>query len=198
MKSWQGPALYFYNNGIFKEQDFKNISSIGQGSKLDNLLSTGRFGLGFNSVYHITDVPTFVSGENLVIFDPHVSYLPRISHANPGLKMKFVNSNLRQQFPDQFEPYLQYGCDLENYYNGTLFRFPLRSSETAKDSQIKNSMYNREDIDKLFQSLCSQAASLLLFLKNIRKISVLRIGADGNKEVKYIQHGFYILDCIFH
>ena len=32
---------------------------------------SGRFGLGFNCVYHFTDVPSFVSGDYLVTFDPH-------------------------------------------------------------------------------------------------------------------------------
>lgn len=30
-------------------------------------LQTGRFGIGFNSVYHITDLPSFVTGRHLVI-----------------------------------------------------------------------------------------------------------------------------------
>ena len=33
---------------------------------------TGQFGLGFNSVYHVTDTPMFVSGADFVVFDPHV------------------------------------------------------------------------------------------------------------------------------
>jgi hypothetical protein len=35
-----------------------------------------RFGLGFNAVYHLTDLPSFVSGQHLVLFDPHAKYLP--------------------------------------------------------------------------------------------------------------------------
>jgi sacsin len=40
------------------------------------LSRTGQFGLGFNSCYHITDVPQFLSGRHAVIFDPHRAYLP--------------------------------------------------------------------------------------------------------------------------
>lgn len=39
-------------------------------------LSACRFGLGFNAVYHLTDLPSFVSGQHLVLFDPHAKYLP--------------------------------------------------------------------------------------------------------------------------
>lgn len=51
MAPWQGPALYFYNDAQFSAADFSNIARIGQASKLDKVLSTGRFGLGFNATY---------------------------------------------------------------------------------------------------------------------------------------------------
>jgi len=128
MDVWQGQALYLYNNAVFKEKDFLNIASIGQGSKLDNLLSTGRFSLGFNSVYHWTDVPSFVSGDHVVIFDPHTCYLP---YSNPGLKIKFTASSVVNQFPDQFAPYRHFGCDLSRRYPGTLFRSGLVARSCA-------------------------------------------------------------------
>ena len=37
---------------------------------------TGRFGLGFNTVYGLTDTPQLVSGDSLVVFDPHCSAVP--------------------------------------------------------------------------------------------------------------------------
>jgi sacsin len=50
MAEWQGPALYVYNDAVFSDEDFVNLSQIGQGSKLDKMAATGRFGLGFNAV----------------------------------------------------------------------------------------------------------------------------------------------------
>jgi len=82
MADWQGPALYVYNNEVFKEKDFVNLAKIGQGSKLDRLTATGRFGLGFNAVYHFTDLPSFISGDHLVMFDPHTGY---VSYATASL-----------------------------------------------------------------------------------------------------------------
>lgn len=40
--------------------------------------------LGFNATYHLTDVPSFVSGEHLVQFDPSAKYLPGVNLAQPG------------------------------------------------------------------------------------------------------------------
>lgn len=37
-----------------------------------------------SAVYHLTDVPSFVSGDYLVIFDPHASHLPGVSPSHPG------------------------------------------------------------------------------------------------------------------
>lgn len=42
------------------------------------------YALHFAQVYHLTDVPSFVSGEFLVLFDPHACYLPGVSTAQPG------------------------------------------------------------------------------------------------------------------
>lgn len=42
----------------------------------------------FNAVYHFTDLPSFVSGEHLVMFDPHTKYVPGATHVQPGIKVR--------------------------------------------------------------------------------------------------------------
>ena len=54
MKTWQGPAMYFWNDATFTPHDFQNLSRLGQGSKMGKTGAVGRFGLGFNSCYHLT------------------------------------------------------------------------------------------------------------------------------------------------
>jgi len=54
MANAQGPALLFYNDSIFSENDFKALIKLGSGSKKDSKEKIGKFGLGFNSVYNIT------------------------------------------------------------------------------------------------------------------------------------------------
>jgi sacsin len=132
MAPLQGPALLVTNDAKFSEADFRSLASIGQGSKLDKLTATGRFGLGFNSVYHVTDTPSLVSGESLIIFDPHTTFVPGATLSQPGLRMKFHGSSLRKTFPDQFIPFEFFGCDMSSAYNGTLFRFPLRTGSQAR------------------------------------------------------------------
>jgi hypothetical protein len=41
--------------------------------------------LGFSSTYHLTDTPTFVSGDHLVVFDPHCNFAPGANISQPGM-----------------------------------------------------------------------------------------------------------------
>ncbi|KAL9324800.1 hypothetical protein ACSQ67_005445 [Phaseolus vulgaris] len=172
MADWQGPALYCFNDSVFSPQDLYAISRIGQESKLEKAFAIGRFGLGFNCVYHFTDIPMFVSGENIVMFDPHASNLPGISPSHPGLRIKFVGRQILEQFPDQFSPMLHFGCDLQHPFPGTLFRFPLRTAGVASRSQIKKEIYTPEDVRSLFASFSEVVSETLLFLRNVKSISI--------------------------
>ena len=71
-----------------------------------------------------------------VLFDPHCSFLPSVSSANPGKRIRFVRSAVLDTYRDQFEPYIAFGCDMRSHYGGTLFRFPLRSPSLAEQSRI--------------------------------------------------------------
>ncbi|KAJ4822812.1 hypothetical protein Tsubulata_015814 [Turnera subulata] len=186
MADWQGPALYCFNDSVFTPQDLYAISRIGQESKLEKPFAIGRFGLGFNCVYHFTDVPTFVSGENIVMFDPHASNLPGISPSHPGLRIKFVGRKILEQFPDQFSPFLHFGCDLQSAFPGTLFRFPLRGSAAAQRSLIKKEGYTPEDVMSLFTSFTGVVSETLLFLRNVKSISIFV--KEGNGYEMHLLH----------
>ena len=53
---FQGPALYCYNNAEFTDEDWEGLQRLMRSNKHDNPLKVGRFGIGFNSVYHITGI----------------------------------------------------------------------------------------------------------------------------------------------
>lgn len=92
----------------------------------------------FNSVYNYTDLPSFISGKYLVLFDPHVRFLPNISLANPGLKIDISRQGIMEKFPDQFKPYQCLGHNLyrRDGFDGTLFRVPLRRD--LADSELSS------------------------------------------------------------
>jgi len=54
LAQFQGPALYAQNNALFEEGDWENLERLMRSSKKDDPLKVGRFGIGFNSVYHMT------------------------------------------------------------------------------------------------------------------------------------------------
>ena len=56
---FKGPALLAYNDAKFSNTDWKSIQKPQQSEKRNDPLKVGKFGIGFNSVYHIT-------GEHLV------------------------------------------------------------------------------------------------------------------------------------
>ena len=182
----QGPSLLLYNNSTFSEADFRSLARIGQGSKLEKLSATGRFGLGFNSVYHLTDTPSFVSGDHLVIFDPHTNFIPGTTTAQPGIRMKYTGNSLRNTFPDQFRPYEYFGCNFEHSFQGTLFRFPLRTPSLARRSEISKRSYDVGDVTALMAQLTSQLAHHLLFLRSVTSIEIYRC-RNGETEPVLVQ-----------
>ncbi|GER32765.1 zinc finger family protein, partial [Striga asiatica] len=193
MGEWQGPALYCFNDSVFSSHDLYAISRIGQESKLEKPFAIGRFGLGFNCVYHFTDVPTFVSGENIVMFDPHACNLPGVSPSHPGLRIKFLGKKILEQFPDQFLPFLHFGCDLQNPFPGTLFRFALRTDKAASRSQIKREAYSPADVLSLFSSFSEAVSTTLLFLRNVKTISIF-VKEGPNTKMKLIHR--VCKDCV--
>ncbi len=139
---------------------------------MKKLNCTGRFGLGFNSVYHFTDLPSFVTGDHFVMFDPHTRFLPGATVNQPGIKLKFVNSNFSEQFPDQFTPYKMFGCNFNEHFNGTLFRFPLRTEALCRDSEVKSTPCLPSDMYELLETFKASIGESLLFLKHLQKIEV--------------------------
>lgn len=118
-----------------------------QGSKKLDPTKTGKFGLGFNSVYHLVrtclvhtatpalvsspaahdarrlhaqcDVPMFVSGEFFVALDPQRKFVPGLAPGmDPGLRTKIADEEYAS-LRDQFDPFKMpcYGCDLESEPN---------------------------------------------------------------------------------
>ena len=54
LEHYQGPALISANDARFSTQDWTNIQQLHQSSKAGDPFKVGQFGIGFNSVYHLT------------------------------------------------------------------------------------------------------------------------------------------------
>ena len=180
MKKCQGAALWVYNDATFKNEDFINITKLNEATKVYDTDKIGRFGLGFNAVYNLTDVPMFVSKNYFVILDPNTSHLgTAINNRKPGMKID-LNKDVRklQTFRNQFKPFNGvFGCDLslhrDDYsYNGTLFRFPLRTREQAAVSEIRDKCYDDHEMRKLLEMFIEKANTVLLFTQNVFRVGM--------------------------
>ena len=187
MKNCQGPALWVYNNAEFSDQDFQNITKLGGATKDSDTSKIGRFGLGFNAVYNITDMPSFVSRSNIIIFDPHTTHLGKAIRDKPGIKIDMnKNKTLLRKLPDQFHPYENvFGCEISasaesNYFRGTLFRLPLRTRLEASKSKISSKSYEKKDMIELTQMMMKNLNTLLLFSQNVLTVSVYHLSADSS------------------
>ena len=190
MSHCQGPALWVYNDAEFQEEDFDNITKLSGATKEHDTEKIGKFGLGFNAVYNLTDVPMFVSRNHFVIFDPNTFYLGKAirNKAKPGMKIN-VNKNTKKlrKFRNQFKPFNGiFGCDLhlekeDNSYKGTLFRFPLRTKEQAMKSEIRQNDYDSKQMKELLQRFIHGAGSLLLFTQNVRRVSIFHLASDSTE-----------------
>ena len=51
---FQGPALLAYNDAKFEDSDWEGIQNLQQSGRVEDPFKLGKFGIGFNSVFHIT------------------------------------------------------------------------------------------------------------------------------------------------
>ena len=184
MAEIQGKALWVYNNALFHEKDFESILRLGGKTKLQEKDKIGKFGLGFCSVYNVTDVPCFVSGNNLVMLDPHLYHLGEAVQNNvPGLRVSITDKFLRN-FRNQFKPFDKvFGCTMEGApctnFKGTLFRLPLRTQKQAERSLIRRVQYTKREVLELIEKIIDTAANMLLFTQNVTKVSVYHLESDS-------------------
>ncbi|KAL4232550.1 hypothetical protein ACF0H5_007241 [Mactra antiquata] len=191
MAELQGPAIWVYNDARFTDTDFKNITKISGGTKKSDSSTIGRFGLGFCSVYNMTDVPSLLSCSSFVMFDPHTTYLGRaLPGKSPGLRINFDNERnkkLLKRLKNQFRTYDDiFDCQITTtdsaFFNGTLFRLPLRN----RASDICDIVYTKEKVKRLFETIETCASNMLLFSQNVQEIELYYLSTKKNKVLDHV------------
>ena len=199
----QCPSLLVYNNKLMSEADIIGITKLGRGNKEFSPDLIGRFGIGFNVAYHITDCVTYVSygpgavPENFCVLDPSGLFAP--GHRQAPLRgRRFEMDPLRcQQFSKEFDPFyngevflrmskLCDGCfsDIStSFRNGcVLFRLPFTRSISppCETHLVSGFKMNSGCMKKLLKTLSHGAEDLVLFLNNIKHISAFEIQENGS------------------
>ena len=177
MASCHGPALVVQNNAVFTQDDFQNITKLAGATKEGKALKIGKFGVGFCSVYHMTDVPSFISNKHLYIFDPTLACLKDDikNPAKPGKKVTHSTSIIIKS--QQLAPYQGlFGFQKGHQYEGTMFRFPFRTAA----SELSRNIYNSGTVEQMFDGIQKKSSELLLFLQSVKCVKV--------HEISYGQH----------
>lgn len=180
MAACHGPALWSFNNSEFSDSDFINITRLGESLKRGEVDKVGKFGLGFNSVYHITDIPIIMSREFMIMFDPNINHISKHikDRSNPGIKINWSKQQKRlRKFPNQFKPFIDvFGCQLPlaveapYSYNGTLFRLSFRTQQEAKVSEVSSTCYNTADIYSLVDEFSLCGHRLIIFTQSVNSM----------------------------
>ena len=214
-KLQETPALCIFNDRPFSEEDIQNICKLGRGGKGETADTIGRFGIGFNVAYHLTDCPMFVSFDengspkDFCVFDPLKMYCPKANWKRPGRRWKCSSSGTLDQFSDQFKPFLTDEFErmksiapcFNNCSRGfTVFRLPLThyspdinysypASIVKKPTESRHfkeaRVYNSTKVRSLIADLQSYSENMVLFLKNLMSISVFEIDRDGDVVHKF-------------
>ncbi|MDD2382894.1 MAG: DUF3883 domain-containing protein [Sulfurospirillaceae bacterium] len=168
-------ALLLQNNSQFKEKDFKSIVKISAQGKTKEADSTGRFGQGFSSSFSISDHPSFVSNGRAYWFDVQRTAVGK-EKSKSIQGWDYTSSQEISEWLDTFNNVID-----ENFEK-TIFRLPLRDEITSKESQISNEIFTFEDFLKWVDAWQDNVDNLL-FLRHVHRLILQEISEDGKKTV---------------
>jgi hypothetical protein len=177
MKRLLGPSLLISNDALFTEDDHRGITTLLNSGKRRESGKTGRFGIGFNCCYNVTDFPSFVSGSDIVCLDPCYG---AVRHEG---EPRTVREPLAQLW-DTDEAWLKTFSAMGIPFRAasvpfTVFRLPLRREEIAPPDPITPKTLSFEDFAQMLNELKAIGAELLLFTKHVLKLKLGHIGEGG-------------------
>lgn len=144
-------ALIVSNDAVFREIDFERMQNVASGSKRGELgdRTTGAFGVGFISVYQVTDRPEIRSAGRRWILRPN----------------KREDKRIRQDFDPSITKDM-----------GTVFRLPWAFHKSEVRTKLKVPPVGQDAPDQFAKELKNSLPKAILFLKKLQKIELLRNG----------------------
>lgn len=201
------PALLIHNNAPFQYEyekkdgsrgDFDALCDVASGHKRAQAVSAGRFGIGFNSVYFLTDTPVIFSRREVHIFDPTHQFIV----GNNGWRFTLdefpssassagpIKNALDWALPKQaLRSDKAFGeISVENVdYMHVLLRLPLRLSGEGVQLLRSDSFSTSEDKHLLVKNMADEAARAILFLKSLERVKFEVLGEDGIETIEDIE-----------
>ena len=161
---------------------FQKITKGNSKTSVNYLTSRGNLRvsrLGFSKlttiIVFILDLPSILSGTKIGFIDPlEQCFSEGRLERRTGYRWRLNRDHeTMNKIPDQFLPYKEiFDCTekvfSEGRYNGTLFRFPLRTIP----SKLSQTLYTDHKVENLFGSIITDAHLLLLFLQHLESIEL--------------------------
>ncbi len=158
-----GPALLVESDQTFTDADLENIQRIGAAGKIDDVGKTGRFGLGFNTVYSITDYPSFATRDLIMTFDP---FFDAVALKEQG-EDPVINWPLEALWSEGADWPRAFGlAEGVTMLPTTTYRLPLRTVEQTGPTRIGRTAVSPDDVRSILLSLGEWGERLVLFLRS--------------------------------
>ncbi|MGB8688978.1 MAG: hypothetical protein WCD53_16795 [Microcoleus sp.] len=69
---------------------------------------------------------------------------------------------------------------MDDDFNNTVFRFPLRTAEHASRSEVSAKAFEKSQVKKLLDRLIKDGEEIFIFLKNLEELQVYQISENGD------------------
>ena len=163
-------ALVVSNDAVFKDIDFNRMREVASGSKRyeGGDRTTGAFGVGFISVYQVTDRPEILSSGRHWILRPEEREDQRIA--------QFRDPSITKD-------------------KGTVFRLPWAFKDTSVRQRLKVPPLGRDSIDSFTDDLMEALPKAILFLKKLDTIKLLRNGKPIGCVTRVVDGNRISIDC---
>lgn len=198
-----GPSILIRNNAMFKVKeelanrdkgDFEALLDVAGGHKTSDSVAAGRFGIGFNSVYFLSDNPIIFSRDEIHFFD--LLHLLPFNNANgwifrledfPAGAQKSVGQIKRiieLCFPKVILQQDTIGemARKQEMYRQSAFRLPIRIQNRGSDA-VFNTVYSLERVRSIFEEMVVEASKSILFLKSIQKVIFSELETTDSKNM---------------
>lgn len=163
-------AFIVSNDAVFREVDFERMQEVAGGSKRSEAgdRTTGAFGVGFISVFQVTDRPEIESAGRRWILRPEEQESRRIAQT--------WNRSITED-------------------KGTVFRLPWAYEDSHVRQELKVSPVSRGSLDSFTDELRESLPSVILFLKKIETIELRRNGKKVSRVTRVTEGNDILIDC---
>ena len=160
----QGPALVLASSKSLSDDDIKRIQALGDSHKTTDFSSVGRFGVGINTMYHMSDAPVLFANNTLHVFDPLQAVVANDTRVGQAYRV----DKLRDEgLSDMLTPF----AGLSDQWP-TIFRLPLRCESSSKWKHALKVWSDVREVDSMLREFAEamDVEERLVLAKHVRKV----------------------------